>query len=129
MTLRPGSTLLLGGLAFVLGVLSFVGGWFLMLSGTVGSTFGAPTGATVIILGSLMFAVGLASLAVGYGLWRMRHWGWSGAFVVFGVSIFVDLATVVLTAANPLDVVFSIGVGVVAMWFLLQPATRQAYGH
>ncbi len=129
MTLRPGSTLLLGGLAFVLGVLSFVGGWFLMLSGTVGATFGAPTGATVIILGSLMFAVGLASLAVGYGLWRMRHWGWSGAFVVFGVSIFVDLATVVLTAANPLDVVFSIGVGVVAMWFLLQPSTRQAYGH
>jgi hypothetical protein len=129
MTLRPGSTLLLGGLALVLGVLSFIGGWFLMLSGTVGSTFGAPTGATVIVLGSLMFALGLASLVVGYGLWRVRTWGWSGAFVVFGTSIFVDAASVLLTAVNPLDVVFSIGVAVVAMWFLLQPATKQAYGH
>jgi hypothetical protein len=121
--------MLLGGLALVLGVLSFLGGWFLMLSGTVGSTFGAPTGVSVIILGSLMFAIGLASLVVGYGLWRMRHWGWSGAFVVFGASIFVDVMSVLLTAVNPLDVVFTIGIAVVAMWFLLQPATRTAYGH
>jgi hypothetical protein len=129
MTYRPGSSLLLGGLALVLGVLSFVGGWFLMLSGTVGSTFGAPTGATVLILGSLMFAVGLASLVVGYGLWRMRTWGWSGAFVVFGASIFVDVASVVLTAVSVLDVVFTVAVAVVAMWFLLQPSYRNAYGH
>ena len=113
----------------VLGVLSFLGGWFLMLSGTVGSTFGAPTGATVIILGSLMFAVGLASLAVGYGLWRMRHWGWSGAFVVFSASILLDVVSVALTAVNLLDVVFTVAVAVVAMWFLMQPAARTAYGH
>src|SRR5262245_44158632 len=106
MSFRPGSSLLLGALALVLGVLSFLAGWFLMLSGTVGSTFGAPTGATVIILGSLMFAVGLASLVVGYGLWRMRTWGWAGAFVVFGASIFVDVTSVLLTAVNLLDVVF-----------------------
>jgi hypothetical protein len=129
MTYRPGSSLLLGALAIVAGVLSFLGGWFLMLGGTVGSTFGAPTGATVIILGSLMFATGLASLVVGYGLWRMRHWAWSGAFVVFAASVFVDVASVVLTAVNPLDVVFTLAIAGVAMWFLLQPSTRTAYGH
>jgi len=128
MSFRPGPSLLLGALGLVLGVLSFLGGWFLMLSGTVGSTFGAPTGAVVIILGSLMFAVGLASLVVGYGLWRMRTRGWSGAFVVFGASIFVDLASVVLTSVSLLDVVFSVAVAMVAMWFLMQPAARSAYG-
>jgi hypothetical protein len=66
---------------------------------------------------------------VGYGLWRMRTWGWSGAFVVFGASIFVDLASVVLTSVSLLDVVFSVAVAMVAMWFLMQPAARSAYGH
>jgi len=128
MTLR-GNTMLLGSLALVMGALSFLGGWYLMLSGTLGSTFGAPTGVAVIVLGAIMFGTGLASLVVGYGLWRMRHWAWSGAFVVFIASVFVDVASVVFTAVNLLDVVFSVGVAGVAMWFLLQPATRTAYGH
>lgn len=129
MTIRPGTTLILGALAIVTGVLSFLGGWFLMLGGTVGSTFGAPTGAAVIILGALMFATGLAGLVVGYGLWRLRHWAWSGAFVVFIASICIDAGSVLLTAVNPLDVALTVAVAVVAMWFLLQPATRSVYGH
>src|SRR5262249_7141892 len=129
MTFRPGSALLLGALALVMGVLSFLGGWYLMLGGTVGSTFGAPTGMAVLILGALMFATGLAALVVGYGLWRMRTWGWSGAFIVFICGIFVDVASVLLTSVSVLDVAFNVAVGVVAMWYLLQPSTRTAYGH
>lgn len=129
MKTRPTSVVLLGALAVVTGLLSFVAGWWLMLGGTVGSTFGAPTGATVIVIGALMFGTGLASLVVGYGLWTMRHWAWSGAFVVFGVSIFIDVVSVAFTSAGMLDLVVSVGVAVAAMWFLIQPKQRAVFGH
>ncbi|MEA2621699.1 MAG: hypothetical protein QOH61_609 [Chloroflexota bacterium] len=129
MKSRPTSALLLAGLALVTGILSFIGGWWLLLGGTVGTTFGAPTGTAVIVLGALMFATGLASLAVGYGLWAIRHWAWSGAFVIFGVSIAIDAVSVFLTSVSPLDVAVTVGVAVAAMWYLLQPKQRALYGH
>jgi hypothetical protein len=127
MNNRPTSVLILTGLAVITGVLSFVGGWWLMLGGSVGSTFGAPTGGTVIILGALMFGTGVASVVVGYGLWMRRRWAWSGAFAVFGASVLVDVISVAFTSASPLDLVVSVGIAVAAMWLLLQPKQRALF--
>jgi hypothetical protein len=126
---RPSSVMVLGALTIVGGILSFIGGWWLMVDGSVGSAFGAASGTAVLILGSLMFGTGLASLAVGYGLWALRHWAWSGAFVVFCVSIFIDAVSVALAGANPLDVTVDVAVAVLVMWYLLQPRMRAVYGH
>jgi hypothetical protein len=127
MNARPTSIMLLGGLAILGGVLNFLAGWFLMLGGTIGSTFGASIGIPVLIIGTLMFAAGLASLMVGYGLWRGRSWAWPGAMVVFGTNLFIDLCSVLFAGVNPLDLVVSVGISVVAIWFLLQPATRAVF--
>jgi hypothetical protein len=128
MTNRPTSVVVLSALAVITGVLSFVSGWWLMLGGTVGSAFGAPTGTTVIILGALTFGTGAASLVVGYGLWMMRRWAWSGAFAAFGASVMVDVFTVALTSVSVLDLVVSVGIAVAAMYFLLQPKQRTIFG-
>lgn len=118
----------LSGLALVSGILSLVAGWWLMLGGTVGSAFGSSLGMAVIVFGALQFGLGVVELGVGYGLFRVRPWAWSAAFVVFGVSIAVDIASVVFAGAEPYSIVLSVVVAAAAIWFLLQPRVRSHFG-
>ena len=129
MNPRPNGILLLGSLAILAGMLNFLAGLVLMLIGPVGTAFGSSAGTAALIIGTLMFATGVVSLAIGYGLWRAYRWAWAGAFVIFGTNLFIDLCSVVLAGVSPLTIVVNVGISVVAMWFLLQPATRATFGH
>jgi uncharacterized membrane protein (DUF2068 family) len=114
-------------LALVSGILSMVAGWWLMLGGSVGATFGAPTGNAVIVFGALQFALGAVELGVGYGLWRMKPRAWSAGFAVFGASIALDIGSVLFAGAEPVSVVLSLVVAAVAIWYLLQPQVRSRF--
>jgi Predicted membrane protein (DUF2127) len=116
-------------LALVSGVLSIFAGWWLMLGGTVGSTFGAGIGATVVIFGALMFALGVVELAVGYGLWRAKPWARMAVITVFGASIAIDIGSVLFANADPLSVVLNIAVAVVVIGYVMQPKVRSAFAH
>jgi hypothetical protein len=128
MHTRTTGTMALALLALVSGILSFIAGWWLMLGGTVGAVAGSSLGGTVIIFGSLQFALGLVELFVGYAFWRMVPWAWSGGIVVFGVSIALDLASVPLAGADPMSIVVSVVVAAAAIWYLFQPKVKLAYG-
>lgn len=129
MKSRPTPAMILAALALSGGIMSFVSGWWLMLGGTLLSAFGGgPHGMVTIILGALMYGVGLTSFLVGYGFWRIKPWAWGAAFVVAGVGIAVDVSSVLLGGAGPLDVAITTGFAVVIIWYLLQPKTRAVFG-
>ena len=128
MKSRPTTVMILTALGLTGGILAFVAGWWTMLGGSLESVVGAEHGVANIILGALMYAVGVSSFLVAYGFWRVKAWAWGAAFVVVGVGVAVDVASVVLADSSPLDVVASIAFAAVTMWYLLQPRTRAVFG-
>ena len=117
-------------LAVVGALLSFVAGIILMLSGGLGAAAGAASqGWTVMVFGSLMFALALVGFALGYGFWTMKRWSWSVALVVYSVGIAMNLASVFLAGASLVSVVVPVAIGAGVIWFLFQPQTRAALGH
>ena len=128
MKSRSNTALALSALAAVGGLVSGFAGWWLMLGGSVASTLGASQGGTVLILGSLMFGLGFASFVVAYGFLMQRHWAWASALVVYSVSIVIDVASVALVGASPLDVAVPVALSAAVLWFLLRPQTRATFG-
>ncbi len=100
MQQRPKGVTVLALLALVGGILSFAAGYVLMLGGGLGSAFGASGGGTVMVLGALTFAIGLSSFMLGYGFWAMKPWAWPAAFLLYGVAIAVNLASVLVAGAS-----------------------------
>jgi hypothetical protein len=127
MKARPTTVMILIALALSGGILSMLAGWWLMLGGTLLSVVGADHAVTTLVLGSLSYAVGLTSFLVAYGFWRLKPWAWGAALIVIGVGVAVNAASVVVAGASPLDVVVSMGLGVVTVWYLLQPRARAVF--
>lgn len=45
-------------------------------------------------LGVIVLLIGLVTLAVAIGLWRMRSWAWWVAIIVNAISILINVASV-----------------------------------
>jgi len=128
MQQRPKGVTVLALLALVGGILSFAAGYVLMLVGGLGSAFGASGGGTVMVLGALTFAIGLSSFMLGYGFWAMKPWAWPAAFLLYGVAIAVNLASVLFAGASVVSVIFPVVIAAAVMWYLLQPQKRAVFG-
>jgi hypothetical protein len=127
MQSRPMNVMILLALALTGGILSFIAGWWLMLGGALLSVAGAEHGTTTVVLGSLTYAVGVTSFLVAYGFWRVKPWAWGAAFVVLGVGVTVEVASVVLAGNGLLDIAVTMGLAAVTMWYLVQPRTRLVF--
>ena len=63
--------------------------------------FNIPRGlATVFLLTGTWLGLGLTSLIVWFGLWRVRPWAWSAALIVEGVVLILSLEAYLNRAAN-----------------------------
>jgi hypothetical protein len=113
-------------LALIGGILEFFGGMALLLGGSIGNAVGSSAGTTAFVLGAAMFGLGFTSFVLGYGFWRKHAWAWSGAFVVYGVSFAINLASVAVAGATVVSVLLPMVLAAVLMWYLLQPATKAA---
>lgn len=95
MKRRPTGITLIAIAYFILGFLSLlwsglvfgVGG----LSATFGSLFGAENiammGSSSVVSGFLGILTAIVQIAVGYGLWTLKRWGWYLALVGVGLSV------------------------------------------
>ena len=77
----------------------------------------------------LLFALGVAPLAVAYGLWRARFWAWWGTLYV-GVALIVWLAVELLVigylSEPPLQAIYGV-LGVLIVLVALLPSVRRKY--
>lgn len=114
---------LLAVISLVAGLLSLFAGTVLMFGGGLSAATGVPAGITVMMLGAIMFALGPAHFVLGFGFWTARPWAWSVAFGVYGVSILVDIFSVVV-GASPGAVAVSVALAVVVLVYLRRPDVR-----
>ena len=119
----------------ILAIISFVGGAFAVLGGLSALGFGAllsaaaGIGGLFQILGIVALVLGIAELAIGYGFWTLKPWAWTFAFVVFVVSILVEILRFISWGGYGFtNLLVSIVVTAIVVYYMNQPNVRQAFG-
>lgn len=118
----------------ILAILSFIGGALGVLAGLAVVGFGGwlgavtGTGAFFTVFGLIALVLGLAELAIGYGFWTLKPWAWSFAFIAFAVNILLTLLSMVLGGGRGItDVIVSIAIAAIVVYYLHQTNVRQAF--
>lgn len=119
----------------ILAILSFVGGAFAVLGGLGALGFGsllsaaAGIGGLFQILGIVALVLGIAELAIGYGFWTLKPWAWSFAFVVFVVSILIEILRFLSWGSYGVtNIAISIVITAIVVYYMNQANVRQAFG-
>jgi hypothetical protein len=123
-------------LGFMVGWLVFLGFYQILLAWKFGSFFEGSKGDLRHYLGAaavepLYAAVGVLALVVAWGGWRLRPWAYRLAWVFQGLVFAVVVGGIIVRLAGRsapiwwlmLDAAF----GAYNTWWLLQPATREAF--
>ncbi|HSO29946.1 MAG TPA: hypothetical protein VLS28_08570 [Candidatus Sulfomarinibacteraceae bacterium] len=115
--------------------MSFIGGAFAVLGGLgalgLGAFVSAVTGIGGLfqILGIVALALGVAELAIGYGFWTLKPWAWSLAFVVFVVSILIEILRFLSWGGYGFtSIAVSIAITALIVYYMNQANVRQAFG-
>ena len=92
-TQRPIGVTIIAILSFLAGLVGIAGGLGLMALGAIAGGAGAGVlGALTAVVGGVLLLIGLITLAVAIGLWRMRTWAWWVALIVNVISIVISIA-------------------------------------
>ncbi len=119
----------------ILAIVSFVGGAFAVLGGLgalgLGAVFAAATGVGGFfqILGIVALVLGIAELAIGYGFWTLKPWAWSFAFMVFVVSILIEILRFIAWGGYGFtNILVSIVITAIIVYYMNQKNVREAFG-
>jgi hypothetical protein len=126
LSVRPPGITYLALISLVWGIVYFVGAMGLLVGAF--SLLGSTQTSSGLIVGAVLFALGLVSLGLGFGFWSLKRWAWGGAFVVYGVVIAVNVVTVLMAGVNVLTIVPLVAIPVLVMWYLTQPQIKAALG-
>jgi hypothetical protein len=127
----------------IVAVLQLIGAILILIAG-VGTLFLSsssvaigvpfPVGAMVlqetfvVWFAIFLLIVGLLSLLLAYGLFRLKGWAWIAMLVLQGLGIVSNLATIASGPENRGAAVLQIAVSLGVMYYLLQAEARQAFG-
>ena len=125
MQQRPTGVAVLAVAAAVLGVLALLG---------AGAWWNASEGLAWLprihggerLIALVLLVVGLSELVFAYGAWTLRPWAWMLGVVL--EAIVIVLAVLQLGRLEFVRHVLSIVIAAVALWYLLTPRIREAFG-
>jgi hypothetical protein len=117
----------------ILAVLAAIGGIFGILAGIallgVGSFVAAYAGAggLAFVFGLVLLVLGIAELALAYGFWTAKAWGWQYGILLAVVNIVVAILEVVLGYAQIGGVIVSIVIAAILIYYLNTPDVRRYF--
>ncbi len=113
---RPMGITILAVLAILGGALGVLGSLTLFGLGTLGT-----------ILGIILLAQSVASLAFGYGAWTLQPWAWTLGVVSYVVSLALSVWSI-FQGAPIVSVLISMAIAVAILYYLFTPEITRAFG-
>ncbi|MBD2578481.1 hypothetical protein [Oscillatoria sp. FACHB-1406] len=135
---RPASITVVGILELISGILNlldclgllliggFVGGICLLSGSQEGFAIAAIFGSFMLLFAFISLTLGLLSLILSIGLFRLHKWAWVGATIVHSITLIVEVTKLAGSggvAANYLNLGFAIAI----FYYLMQPDVKQAF--
>ena len=81
----------------------------------------------LLVIGAIMFVMGLVGIVVGWGLWAGKQWAWIIAVIFYIAGIVISAVFMVWPVWSPIDVIGVI-IGVVILYYLFRPNVRAWFG-
>jgi hypothetical protein len=135
---RPAGLTALALLAFLDGLMRFVGGWGAMGAGGAGVftlplTYPADPGAggdvtALLAAGFVAIVVGVLELAFAWGAWNQADWAWLLGLGAAALALLLALGSILFRASSPGPTLLGVVVPLVIGAYLLLPGTRRAFG-
>jgi uncharacterized membrane protein (DUF2068 family) len=123
----------------LLGVLFVIGGAFALNNGL--ELNGSPltpsqksalvegSRPVLIALGATLIPLGIASLAVAYGLFKAKRWAWSIAIVLSGILLAINVISLVTGNMSAIiSNVVGIAINGIVLYYLSSKNVRQYFG-
>ena len=114
---------LIGGIFLILGSLTLIG-----LGGFAASVGAAGLGGLAFLWGLVTLAEGVAELAIAYGFWTLKSWAWRLGVILAFVSILVSLLGQVLVGFDLTNLLLTIVIAAVWIYYLNRPDVRSVFG-
>ncbi len=78
----------------------------------------------VIVVGAIMFIMGLVGIVVGWGFWAGKKWAWIIGVIFYTVGIVISAVGMVWSLTNVIGVL----IGVVILYYLFRPNVKAWFG-
>jgi len=120
---RPTGVTILAVLAFIVGIFGALGGFLVVAAGTAAAAYGyGIEGGLAAVLGALVLIIGLLWLAVGWGLWNIKKWGYQVAMILAIIGIILALPDIVGAG------IVTIIINGIIVYYLIQPEIKDVFG-
>jgi hypothetical protein len=126
MNQRPTGVTILAILAFIGGAFGILGA--LALLGLGFAFAGVAAGGLSFVFGIVFLALSALYLYIGWGFWNLRRSAWSLGLVVFGFGILLSLIQFLLGYATITNVIVTIIINGIVLYYLLTPGVKAAFG-
>ncbi|OGI14615.1 hypothetical protein A3K63_03700 [Candidatus Micrarchaeota archaeon RBG_16_49_10] len=77
--------------------------------------FGVILKIAIGVVGGIMILLGVLTLVISYGLWKMKKWAWIIGMVLLGIGVLRDLGSLVV---SPLSSTVGIAVNAIILYYL-----------
>jgi hypothetical protein len=114
---------LIGGIFLILGSLALIG-----LGGLATAVGAVGIGGLSFIWGLVTLAEGIAELAIAYGFWTTKAWAWRLGVILAFLSVILALASLVLVSFDVTNLLVTIVIAGVFIYYLNLPSIRQVFG-
>ena len=126
MATRPTGVTVLAVLAAIGGIFGVLAGLGLLGLGTL--VAGVGLGGLAFVFGLLVLALGVAELALAYGLWGLRPWAWRYGIALAALSVLLNVVELLLGYSSITSVVISVVISGIIIYYLNSPDVRRAFG-
>lgn len=116
----------------IIAILALITGAFGILAviglGGIDAAVGASVGGTTTIYGILLLVLSVAQIALAYAFWTLKAWGWRLGVILAFVSVIWAIAGLALYRFDLTNLIISVVVSAVWIYYLNLPAIRTAFG-
>jgi hypothetical protein len=128
MNQRPTGVTILAILAFIGGAFGILGALALLGLGVAFAGVPGAGGGLSFVFGIVLLALSILYLWIGWGFWNLKRSAWSLGLVVFGVGILITLIEMLLGYASITNLVVTIIINGIVLYYLLTPGVKAAFG-